>query len=351
MVDAPRAAVSPHVSSLHADALVVDTHHDILLHVLRQRRAGERAVLASFWGPRLRAAGVDVQVFPVYLRGDLLPELALRQMLRYIEAFWADLEEDPGPFSPACSLAEISSAVDDGRIAALLALEGMEGLGNDLEFISLCYRLGVRMASLTWNRRTAFADGVGEAESGGGLTTLGRAAIREMNRLGMVVDLAHMAPRGFWDVLAVTEQPVIVSHANARALCDHPRNLDDQQIKALAEKGGVVGLVIFAGFIDPERPTLARAVDHVAYIADLVGMEHVGLGIDLSVRAVEVTEAMAAQALVPPEMLTAVVSGLERVEQLPNLTAEMEARGFAEDEIRLFLGGNWMRVFAEVLQP
>jgi membrane dipeptidase len=337
-------------AALHADALVVDAHHDILLHVLRRRQAGERGVLSSFWGPRLLAGGVDVQVFPVYLRGDLLPELALRQMLRTIEAFWSDLEEDPGCFAPACSMGEISSAVGQGKVAAILALEGMEGLGNDVEFVSLCYRLGVRMASLTWNRRTAFADGVGETQSGGGLTALGRAAIREMVRLGMVIDVAHLAERGFWDVLEVAEAPVIASHANARALCDHVRNLDDRQLRALAASGGVVGLVLYPGFIDAERPSLARAVDHVAYIADLVGIDHVGLGIDLSMRLLDAASATGGEALVPAEMLEAVVPGLESLERLPYLTAEMQARGFDEAEIRLFLGGNWMRIFEQVLR-
>jgi membrane dipeptidase len=349
MMNPEGAGPSPAALAVHQSAVVVDAHHDILLDLLHQRQRGERAVLASRWGPRLRAAGMDVQVFPVYLRSDTLPELALRQMLRYIEAFWADLEEDPGPFAPVRSFPEIAAAVDSGKIAALLALEGMEGLGGDLEFISLCYRLGVRMASLTWNRRTAFADGLGEQASGGGLTALGRAAIREMDRLGIVVDVAHLSERGFWDLLEVAERPVIASHANARALCSHPRNLDDQQIRALAETGGVVGLVIYAGFVDPQEPTLSRAIDHVAYIADLVGIEHVGLGIDLSVRDLELVGAAAQEALVPPGMAGVTVAGMERVEDLPRLTAEMKARGFDDDEIRRFLGGNWMRVFQAIL--
>ncbi len=114
MVDEACVDLSADILSLHIDALVVDAHHDILLDVLRHRHAGERGVLASHWGPRLRAAGIDVQVFPIYLRGDLLPELALRQMLRYVEAFWADLEEDSGPFAPARSYAEIRAAVGSG---------------------------------------------------------------------------------------------------------------------------------------------------------------------------------------------------------------------------------------------
>jgi membrane dipeptidase len=343
------ADVSVEVRTLHDDALVVDAHHDILLHVQNRRQAGEHGVLASFWAPQLRAGGVDVQIFPVYLQSDFLPELALRQMLRCIEAFWADLEEDPGPFQPARSYAEIEAAVAGVKIAAVLALEGLEGLGNDLELLSLCYRLGVRVASLTWNRRTAFADGAGETETGGGLTSLGRAAIKEMNRLGMVVDVAHLSERGFWDVLKIAERTVIASHTNARALCDHPRNLWDEQIRAIAENGGVMGLLIHPAVIDPAAPTVARIVDHVAHVADLVGIEYVGLGIDLVSWILSPADARGGQALMSQEMLASMLPGMEQVGQLPNITAEMKRRGFADDEIRLFLGGNLMRVFREIL--
>ena len=343
------AEVPADVRALHDGAVVVDAHHDILLHVENRRRAGERGVLASFWGPQLMAGGVDVQVFPIYVQSDYMPELSLRQTLRCVEAFWRDLEDDPGPFLPACSFAEIQGALCENKIGALLALEGMEGLGYDLEFLSLFYRLGVRVASLTWNRRTAFADGAGETATGGGLTHLGRAAIEEMDRLGMLIDLAHLSERGFWDAIGLSKNTVVASHAAVYSLVNHPRNLHDDQIRALADTDGVIGLMFHPAVIGPACPNVARAVDHIAYIADLVGIEHVGLGSDFMTFVLEVSGTYARQAMMSQAILESTVEGLEQVGQLPNITAEMKARGFRDDEIRLVLGGNFLRVFKEIL--
>lgn len=349
MTEFKTAEVSSEVRSLHDDAIVVDAHHDILLHVLERRRSGEAGVLASFWGPQLRAGGVDVQVFPIYVQSDHIPELGLRQTLRCIEAFWADLEDDPGPFQPVRCFAEVQSALAGGKIASILALEGLDGLGVDLELISLCYRLGVRIASLTWNRRNAFADGAAETGTGGGLSQLGRAAILEMNRLGMLVDVAHLSEACFWSAMDTTTRTVIASHTAARALNDHPRNLTDDQIRAVAENGGVIGLLTHPLVISPENPTISRAVDHVVHIVDLVGIEHVGLGIDLITFILIASGTRASQALATQEVLESTLKGLEQVGQLPNVTAEMHRRGFSSEEIRLFLGGNMLRVFKEIL--
>lgn len=334
---------------LHRRAVVVDSHEDILLEVLRKRQGGARAVLSHDWAPRLRKGGIDVQVFPIYVDTQYLPELALRRTLQLVEAFLSDLEEDSSQIAPTRSYADIQSVLKSGRIAAVLALEGAEGLGSDVELWRTLRRLGLRVASLTWNRRTAFGDGIGERETGGGLTYQGFASIREMNRLNILVDVSHLSERGFFDVLKTTTQTVVASHSNAKAVCGHPRNLTDDQIRALAANGGVMGLLLHPGMIDPDDATVSRAVDHIAYVADLVGVEHVGLGADYSDEFLASLPTIGQEALMPAELLKARVQGCGQIEEIPNLTVEMVRRGFSESDILKVLGENYLRVFRKVL--
>jgi len=328
----------PH--KLHHQALVVDAHHDILLDVLARRQQGASRVLSGEWAPRLRQGGVDVQVLPVFVQRAYLPEMALRRTLLMIEAFHADLEEDHSQMVAVTTFAEIEKALAANKIAALLGMEGIEGVGSDLALLQTLYRLGVRVISLTWNQRTPLADGVDEQYAGSRLTRLGREAIHHLNRLGVLIDLSHLAERCFYDVLDLSDQPVIASHCNARTVYDHRRNLTDEQIRALARNGGVVGLLLHPAMIDPERPTLARCVDHLVYIVDLVGIKHVGIGSDLQEGLIR-----SSAALDPIRT----VQDCGRVEELPNLTTEMVRRGFAPDEIEQVLGLNFLRVFEKVL--
>jgi len=227
--------------ALHRDALVVDAHADILCDVHVRRRAGETAVLRRRHLPRLRAGGFGAIVFAVYLT-PYLPESALRESLLIIDDLRQEIAESEDGIYPARAARDLEPDVRRGRLAALLSLEGAEPRGTDLGILRLMYDLGLRALGLTWFRRTMVADGTGEEEAGGGLTRFGRAVVRECNRLGILVDVSHLSERGFWDVMRVAEGPVIASHSNARALCDHPRNLRDEQLRALAATGGVVGL-------------------------------------------------------------------------------------------------------------
>jgi len=330
--------------------IVVDAHHDILLDVYPRRQQGATGVLSTHWAPRLRRAGVNVQVFPVYVHRCFLPEMALRRTLQLIEAFHSDLEEDNSQMAAVTCFNEIQAALAAGKIAAILGLEGTEGLGGDLELLRLLHRLGVRVVSLTWNHRTAFADGTDEQDTDSRLTRLGREAVNKMNGLRILLDLSHLAERCFFDVLDITDQTVIASHSNARKIYNHPRNLADDQIRALAGNGGVVGLLLHPIMIDPQNPTLSRCVDHIAYIADLVGIEHVGIGSDLEEDwiglgvGVPLRDAVSSFADAP-----GAIQDCGRVEELPNLTAEMVRRGFTAGEIDQVLGLNFMRVFGEVL--
>jgi membrane dipeptidase len=329
--------------------VIVDAHHDIASDVVRRRKLGERGVLSGHWGGKLRAGGVKVQLLPLFVDDLFLPELGLRKLLEAAEAVVSDLEEDGSVMRLAADMREIDGALAEGVIAGVLALEGCDGLSGDPAMLRVLYRLGVRMVSFTWNRRNEFADGIYGAASASGLSGAGKTALREMNEQGVICDVSHLAEPGFWDVARLCQGPFVASHSNARAICDHPRNLSDQQLHAVAESGGVVGLNFYGDFVHETDPTLDRLVDHMSHIADTIGIQHVGIGPDFledSLR--EVGRAVLVSAGYDPAVAERWIPGCDRVEHLPAFTARLLARGFAEDEIEMVLGANFMRVFGEV---
>lgn len=318
------------LEGLRHAAVAVDAHTDVLHQVARGlRRFEARSSEGHVDLPRLREGGIDVQVFALWVEPEYKPDRSLARVLHLIDAFHGVLEACGGALVLCTTVAEIEAAVAAGRLAAVLSAEGGEPVGRDLALLRVLHRLGVRAMGLVWNERNAIGDGVGESRAGGGLTEFGVAVVQEMDRLGMVVDVSHLNERGFWDVLEVSSRPVIASHSNARALCDHPRNLWDHQLRALAAKGGVVGINFYARFVDPERATLGRVADHIDHIAGLLGPEHVGLGSDFD--GIEQT----------PE-------GLEDATRFPALAEELLRRGYREDDVRKILGGNFLRVFRQV---
>ena len=205
----------------------------------------------------------------------------------------------------------------------------MEG---DLGVLRVLYRLGVRLITLTWNQRNQIADGIGESRTGSGLTEFGLKVIDEMNDLGMLIDVSHLSETGFWDVIKRSKTPIIASHSNCYALCSHLRNLKDEQIKALTDKDGVVGISFVPNFLTQERrkTTVKDVVTHIDYLVEKAGINYVGLGSDF-------------------DGTGGLPLGLEGVEKMPNITAELLNRGYKEGEIEKILGGNFLRVFKKVV--
>ena len=325
-------ALSERALSLHRRALVADTHADSIMAVVDgERRLIERSDKGHIDFPRLAEGGVDLQVLACFIEAEYKPERALAQALRMIDAIHREVEASGGQVVLALSAGDAERAAEQGKQAVMISLEGGEPIGLDLAVLRSLYRLGVRLVGLTWNQRNAIADGVGELRSRGGLTTFGVELVKEMNRLGMLVDVSHLSEAGFWDVLEVSSQPIIASHSNARALCDHPRNLTDEQIKALAKNGGVMGMNFFRGFVDrqAERATLERVLDHIDHIAGLVGPIHVGLGADFD----------GADPVV----------GLEDVTRVPAITAGLLQRGYKDEDVLAILGGNHLRLMRQVI--
>ena len=324
---------------------LADLHSDLPLALLKRRFDGELGTLHSDWLPRLRVGGVEVLVCAVYIDSLFLPEGALRRAVQLVDALLTEIDACQDHFALARSQAEIERITAAGKIAVLLAFEGAEPLGQDLSALRLFHRLGLRMLSFAWMRRTFFGDGAWENDSRGGLSRLGRDAVREMNRLGIVVDISHASDRTTWDVLDISTRPVIASHSNSRALVDHPRNLTDEMIRAIASSGGVVGAVAVAPYIDDREPSIARWADHIEHLVDVAGIDHVAIGCDFyedfaALGAVYDIPAWAPSSSHGP----LAVPGMTSWEHLPALTAELMRRGFTDADLSAIYRGNFARV-------
>jgi membrane dipeptidase len=322
---------------LHRESIVFDGHCDTLLRVLDgQLRLGERSENGHLDLPRMKEGGVTAQIFACFVRRQFIPARATAEALRIVDTFYEEMASNAATLTLATSAADIKRAKAEGKIAGVLSLEGAEALAGDLGVLRMFYRLGVRNVGLTWNFRNEAADGVGEARTGGGLTEFGVKLVKEMNRLGMMIDVAHLAPAGVRDVLALSEAPVIASHANAHALCScascpHRRNLTDEQLEGIAANGGVVGVTFVPAFVteDPNQATLERTLDHIDHIVHVAGVDHVGLGSDFD-------------GFYEKEVNV----GLEDVTKMPGISAGLLTRGYKPEDARKILGGNFLRVFS-----
>lgn len=267
---------------------VADCHNDLLLACQHRRERGVFDPFGDDWLPGLRAGGVVFQVLPIFTEEQFIGEGALRRTLEILELSReiASLHHhDVGIVETASDIDEI---VGDGRIALLLALEGAEPVGSSLAMLETMWRLGVRLASFTWNRRTMMADGVGETDTGGRLTSLGVEAVAEMERIGMVIDVSHLSAHGLAHLGEVAAEPFVASHSSCRALCDHPRNLTDAELRLVARSGGFIGMNATGRFVAASGvPTIDRFVDHVEHAVATVGDDSVAIGADFIADLVE----------------------------------------------------------------
>jgi len=311
---------------LHRDLLVVDMHSDTFMLLTRhpERKFAPSEPRHQMDLSRLMAGGVDLVFFTVSNRDNNGAGLAWT--LKALDRVYTESAQNAENFTLCLDRNEILKAKKEEKVGAFLICENGLPYRADLSTLRMLYRLGVRSVALgenEWTGRGCYD------RSGGGLTDFGVEVVKEMNRLGMVVDVAHLNEEGFWDVLEISRVPFIDSHANSRALCDHPRNLRDDQIKALAEKRGLIGVVFHPPFVDEKEPNLSRLLDHLDHITDLVGPEYVGIGSDFDG-----------------------ISGrdeiMKDVSEMPGFTVELIRRGYSEDDIEKILGGNFLRVLGEV---
>jgi len=318
---------------IHQRATVFDGHCDTILEIMNHKRSlGSRAPTGHLDILRMKEGGVDIQFFAVFIEDIYKPNRSLKRTLQLSDCFYKEIEKNQDDISLVTNYNQIKKVNRAGKIAAILSIEGGEALEGDLGVLRVLYRLGVRLLTLTWNQRNQIADGIGESRTGSGLTEFGLKVIDEMNRLGMLIDVSHLSETGFWDVVKRSKTPIVASHSNCYALCPHLRNLKDEQIKALADKGGVIGITFVPNFLTQEkrRTTVEDVVKHIDYLVEKVGVDYIGLGSDF-----DGTDNLPLD--------------LESVDKIPNITIELVKRGYKEKDIRKILGGNFLRVFKEVV--
>ncbi len=318
---------------IHQEAIVFDGHCDTILRIMNYKDSLiNRKPTGHLDIPRLNEGGINVQVFAVFIEDIYKQNNSLKRTLQLIDCFLNEVEKNQEKISLITNYHQIKETNKKKKIAAILSIEGGEALEGDLGILRVLHKLGVRLLTLTWNQRNQIADGVNESQTGSGLTKFGLKVIDEMNRLGMLIDVSHLSETGFWDVIEKSKVPIVASHSNCYALCPHPRNLKDDQIKALAGKRGVIGVTFVPNFLTLEKrkTTVEDVVKHIDYLVEKIGVDYIGLGSDF-----DGTEVLP--------------FGLEGAEKIPNITIELVKRGYKERDIKKILGENFLRVFKEVV--
>lgn len=335
------------VARVHERARVFDGHTDVFNDVVWRRGKGERQVLARRHLPELRAGGVDGFVAAVYVEPIFKPYQALPRALQLLGAGLDDLAESPETFRVVREGADLTRAAEAGQIAVILSLEGAEPVEYSPEALRVFYEAGIRTLGLTWNQRNHLADGVTEIGVGGGLTVQGERVVREANRLGVVIDVSHLAPACIDHTLRLSTRPIIASHANAAALHEHPRNLSDDRLRAVVASGGIVGVVPVAKFLAPSGATMDHVVQQLEYLMELVGERNVGLGLDFT--SFMYTEDAGLARHIFTGGAPDPVDGCSELHHLPELTRRLLARGHSEATVQGVLGDNFTRFYSEVL--
>jgi membrane dipeptidase len=360
-----------HARKLATEVIGIDTHIDTVQKVLvGGMDLGVRTNVGHADIPRLKEGGMHAPFFalwcPVYFPGAE----AVRRTLDLRDAMQSVFDAHPDQIELATTAADIQRIVKSGKIAAFLSIEGGHQIDDDLRVLRMYYKLGIRSMTLTHFKNNNWADSSTDKPAHNGLTDFGKQVVREMNRLGMIVDLSHVSDKTFYDALAVTTKPVIVSHSSMRAISDIPRNVTDDMLRALAKNGGVIGINFGEGFIDPkdaealrsaianlsEAPvlfgkalddyaaknihddlvahtkvaaTVEEVADHIDHAVKIAGIDHVGIGSDF-------------------DGITGPPNGLEDASKMPNLIAALLKRGYTDQQIKKIFGENDLRVIREV---
>ncbi len=368
----PDAALLQRARALHKEVPLIDGHNDYPWVVREQAKGDTEKLDISTSQPaihtdlaRLKAGGVGGQFWSVYVPADLQGQTAVTATLEQIDVVHRMMRKYPDTFELALTADDVERIFKKGKIASLIGMEGGHSIDNSLAALRMFHRLGARYMTITHSKNVAWADSATDTAKAGGLSPFGEEVVREMNWLGMLVDLSHVSPETMTDAIAVSEAPVIFSHSSARALNDVPRNVPDDVLRLLPKNGGVVMVTFVPGFLSPRvaawgklqgeeaarlekqfptdeaarksamdtwtkanpapRATVADAADHIDHIRKVAGIDHIGLGGDF-------------------DGITSVPEGLEDVSKYPALTAELLRRGYKDDDIRKILGLNIMRV-------
>jgi membrane dipeptidase len=378
-------AVSAKAHAIHDSAIVVDTHADTPQRFLDEGfdiGSTDPNDLGHISLDKARRGNLGAEFFSIWVDPETNQGHFARHTFDLIDSVYEQAARHPDRMMMAFSVDDIERAHQEHKLAALMGIEGGHSIENDMHLLRDYYRLGVRYMTLSWSNTNEWADSSGDindskVERHNGLTDFGKRVVLEMNRLGMMVDISHVADKTFWDAIAATKAPVIASHSSARALVDAPRNMTDDMIRAVAKNGGVVQVNFYSGFVDQTyrnaneaqdkdekaalqnyldslkaqgkpvnyiekdrierewtakipRPPFKSLIDHIDHIAKVAGVDHVGLGSDFD----------GVSGATPQEMDSAA--------DLPKITQALLDRGYSADDIKKILGGNILRVFGQV---
>jgi len=371
----PDTALVERAQAIHKEVPLIDGHNDYPWAVRENVASDLDRLDISRSQPsimtdiaRLRAGGVGGQFWSVYVPADMQGQTAVTATLEQIDIVHRMLRKYPETFELALTADDVERIFEKGKIASLIGMEGGHSIDNSLGALRMFHRLGARYMTLTHSRNVPWADSATDTPAFNGLSEFGEQVVREMNWLGMLVDLSHVSPDTMADAIRVSQAPVIFSHSSARAVNDVPRNVPDNVLQMLPESGGVVMVTFVPGFLSPEvtawgklqaaeenrlkqqspndagalkngmeawlkanaapRATVADAADHIDHIRKVAGIDHIGLGGDF-------------------DGITSVPEGLEDVSKYPSLTAELLRRGYKDDEIKKILGLNILRVMRD----
>ena len=373
-------AVTPHALRVYREAFVIDMHNDMPSRILDDGYDPDVRHAPGFGPreghtdlPRLVKSGINAQFMSAWVASSYAatPGASFDRAMRQVATIRAWVDRHPDRLRFATTAADVRRAKREGKVAILVGVEGGHAIESSLDRLRELHARGVRYLTLTWNNGLPWAgSAMGEGGSRtGGLTDFGREVVREMNRLGMLVDISHVSDSTFYDAIAASSAPVIASHSSARALAGSPRNLTDEQLRAVARIGGVVNVNFFSRFLDdeyraraeaseariaaarasPDSAATARAatlrdslfaaipqtpfgvlIDHIDHVARVAGIDHVGLGSDF-------------------DGVSALPLGMEDVTRLPRIAQALLDRGWSEDDVKKVLGGNMLRVMGRVL--
>ncbi|MFZ2154964.1 MAG: dipeptidase [Bradyrhizobium sp.] len=321
------------------EPLLIDTHNDVTSRTVDGFDIGKPTTTGHTDIGRLRKGGVGAVFFSAYVAPEYAGKgQSAHRALEMIDTIRYDIAgRYPNDFAPARTAAEIEDAGRRGKIAVLIGIEGGHAIEDNLRLLRDYYALGARYMTLTHMNTNGWADSCGDLNDPkvnhhNGLTAFGRQVIAGMNRLGMMVDMSHVSDKTFWDTLEVSRAPIFASHSSCRALCDVPRNMTDEMIRAVAKKGGVVQINFNPGFLTLRKSppaNLGDVVAHIDHVVKIAGIDAVGIGSDF-------------------DGIEQVPAGLENVSQFPSLTRALRDKGYSAADVRKIYSGNLLRFMRAV---
>jgi len=363
---------------LHKKAIVIDTHNDFISTGIEKNKSFDMELKGITHSDlnRMKTGGIDIQIFSIFCDENYGMGTAYAFANREIDTLYATVQRNPSKMMIVKTPEELTSAVKSGKLGSMIGVEGGHMIEDKMEYLEALYNRGARYMTLTWNNSTSWASSAADERAKNnlgrpyGLTTFGKEIVKKMNALGMIVDISHVGEQTFYDAIATSTKPVIASHSCTYALCPVPRNMTDDQIKALGKNGGVIHLNFYSGFVDSSfkqkndaflkkheaeknellknnpsdfyanlvlhekykdeidgvRPPLSLLIDHLDHIVKLIGVNHVGIGSDF-------------------DGINSSPRELNDVTDMPLITQELLKRGYSKKDIHKILGGNFIRVF------